>query len=75
MSRISIEVHEDQHAKIKIMASLQNQSIKDFIIDRIFNEPGKEFNQATIEAIEEMQNEKSLNIYNSVDALFAKFDQ
>ncbi len=48
MSRISIEVTDDQHIKIKIMASLQNKSIKDFIIENIFLSPKKEFNHATI---------------------------
>lgn len=55
------------------MASLQNKSIKEFIIENIFDK--NKFNKATMEAIEETQNEKNLTIYNSVEALFKKFGQ
>ena len=74
MSRISIEVSDDQHAKIKVMASLQNKSIKDFIIENIFQESKKKFNKSTMDAIDEIQNEKNLNIYDSVENLFSKFN-
>jgi uncharacterized protein (DUF1778 family) len=73
MSRISIEVSEDLHAKIKVMASLQNKSIKNFIIENIFKESNQKFNKSTIAAIEEVQNEKNLNVYDSVENLFSKF--
>jgi hypothetical protein len=72
MSRISIEVTDDQHTKIKIMASLQNKTIREFIIENIFSESKREFNQATIKAIEEVKQNKSLNTYTSVESLFAK---
>ena len=74
MSRISIEVSDNQHAKIKVMASLQNKSIKDFIIESIFQQPKKKFNKSTMDAIDEMQNEKNLNVYDSVESLFSKFN-
>jgi uncharacterized protein (DUF1778 family) len=34
MSRISIDVTEDEHKKLKAMAALRGQSIKDFVIER-----------------------------------------
>lgn len=72
MSRISIEVTDDQHAKIKIMASLQHKTIKDFIIGNIFDEQQqKEFNRDTLKAIEEIKHKKNLNTYDSVESLFA----
>lgn len=36
MSRLTIEVTNEQHQHIKVMAAMQGQSIKDYIIDRVF---------------------------------------
>lgn len=36
MSRLSIEVSSEQHQKIKALAALQGQSIKDFILNKLF---------------------------------------
>ena len=72
MSRISIEVTDDQHAKIKIMASLQHKTIKDFIIENIFDEQQqKEYNRDTLKAIEEIKHKRNLSTYDSVESLFA----
>ena len=38
MSRISIDVTEDQHKKLKAMAALRGQSIKDFVIKQTLGE-------------------------------------
>lgn len=34
MSRISIEVTDDQHQKLKALAALKGKSIKDFVLER-----------------------------------------
>jgi hypothetical protein len=34
MSRISIDVTDDEHKKLKAMAALRGQSIKDYVIER-----------------------------------------
>jgi len=34
MSRISIDVTEDEHKKLKAMAALRGQSIKDYVLER-----------------------------------------
>ena len=36
MSRLSIEISPEQHKKIKALAALQGQSIKDFILNKLF---------------------------------------
>ena len=36
MSRLSIEVSNEKHKKIKPLAALQGKSIKDFILDKLF---------------------------------------
>jgi hypothetical protein len=76
MSRISIEVTDEQHTQIKVMASLQNKTIKDLIIENIFNAPQtRELNQATLEAIKDIDNDNDLNTYESVEALSARFNK
>ena len=34
MSRISIDVTQEEHQKLKALAALQGQSIKDYVLDR-----------------------------------------
>lgn len=34
MSRISIDVTDDEHKKLKAMAAIHGQSIKDFVLER-----------------------------------------
>ncbi len=76
MSRISIEVTDEQHTQIKVMASLQKKTIKDLIIENIFNAPQtRELNQATLEAIKDISNDNNLSIYGSVETLFARFNK
>ncbi|MEK6733767.1 MAG: hypothetical protein AABY27_01515 [Pseudomonadota bacterium] len=76
MSRISIEVTDEQHTQIKVMASLQKKTIKDLIIENIFNAPQtRELNQTTLEAIKDISKDNDLNIYESVGTLFARFNK
>jgi len=37
MSRLSIEISEEQHKKIKALAALTGKSIKDLILDKVFS--------------------------------------
>ena len=37
MSRLSIEISEEQHKKIKALAALKGKSIKDLILDKVFS--------------------------------------
>ncbi|MCL4170057.1 UNVERIFIED_CONTAM: hypothetical protein GTU68_027049, partial [Idotea baltica] len=38
MSRLVIDVTGDQHKQIKMLAALQGKTIKNFILDRLFDE-------------------------------------
>ena len=70
MSRISIEVTDEQHTQIKVMASLQKKTIKDLIIENIFNAPQtRELNQVNLEDIKDISNDTDLSIYGSVETL------
>ena len=48
MSRISIDVTLDEHKKLKAMAALRGQSIKDFVIERTLG-ADEEDNDALVE--------------------------
>jgi uncharacterized protein (DUF1778 family) len=37
MSRITLEVTNEQHQQIKAMASLQGKSIKDYVLEKLFS--------------------------------------
>lgn len=42
MSRLTIEVTNEQHQRIKVMAAMQGQSIKDYVIDRVLADEERE---------------------------------
>lgn len=36
MSRLSIELSDEEHRRLKVAASLQGRTIKDFVLERVF---------------------------------------
>ncbi|MBN9543059.1 MAG: hypothetical protein J0G32_04605 [Alphaproteobacteria bacterium] len=72
MSRIVLEVTPEQHKQIKVMASLEGKSIKELILESVFNEK-KTFKSSTLKAIDDVNQNKNLNTYNSAKELFNKF--
>ena len=42
MSRLSIEISQEQHQQIKALAALQGKSIKDFVLSKLFQTSSKE---------------------------------
>ena len=53
MSRLSIEISTEQHKKIKALAALQEKSIKDFILNKLFSANNKD-EQAAMAELEEL---------------------
>lgn len=64
MTRITIEVNNDQRRQMKILAALNNLSLKDFILDRTI---GTEPNEETIRSFDDYQNRRDLTIHNNFD--------
>jgi hypothetical protein len=52
MSRISIDVTEDEHKKLKAMAALRGQSIKDYVLERTLG--AGEADSAALQELEEL---------------------
>jgi uncharacterized protein (DUF1778 family) len=51
ISRISIDVTPDEHKKLKALAALQGQSIKDFVLDRTLRETHEDEESAVAELV------------------------
>lgn len=51
MSRISIDVTDAEHAKLKALAALQGQSIKEFVLSRTIGDEELEPHLAELEAL------------------------
>ena len=66
MTRITIEVDEEQKKQMKILATLSNLSLKDFILDRTI---GIEPNEETIKSFKDYQNNKNLTTHGNFDDL------
>jgi hypothetical protein len=75
MTRMSIELTDDQHRKIKVFASLQGKTIKEVVLENLFENIDKSLNKATLNAMEEIRTNKNLNSYKTVDDLFSKLNK
>jgi hypothetical protein len=51
MSRISIDVSDAEHQKLKAMAALQGKSIKEFVLARTIGEQALEADLAELETV------------------------
>ncbi len=54
MSRLSIEITDEQHQQIKTFAAMQGKSIKDFILEKLF--PAQTGTNDEKKAWQELQN-------------------
>ena len=46
MSRISIDVTEEEHKRLKALAALKGVTLKEYMLDRALNHPAKDEEQA-----------------------------
>lgn len=58
MSRISIDVSDEQHQKIKAMAALQGKSIKNFMLDRTLGTRGSSDEDKALAELEALLDER-----------------
>lgn len=52
MSRISIDVSDEEHKKLKAMAALRGKSIKDYVLERTLN--GNQGDEAALRELENL---------------------
>ena len=53
--RLSIEVTPEQHARLKAVAALYNQSIKDYVLERVLPPPPEREHQSGEEALRQLE--------------------
>ncbi len=56
MSRISIDVMDDEHKKLKAMAALRGQPIKDYVLEPTLG--GEPADSATLQEMEELLDDR-----------------
>lgn len=56
MSRISIDVTDNEHKKLKAMAALRGQSIKDYVLERTLGEGDAD--SAALQELEQLLNDR-----------------
>ncbi len=66
MTRVTIEINEEQKRQIKILAALSNLSLKDFILDRTI---GMNPNAETLKSFDDYKNNKNLTKHPNFDEL------
>jgi len=64
MTRISIDISEQQRKKIRVLAAFYDMTIKDFIIDRTI---GSTPNEETIKSFDDYKNNVGLTKHNDFD--------
>ncbi len=67
MPRLSIEISETEHRKIKALAALSGKSVREYVIERVFS--NKHPTAETLNAINDAATERNLSSYSSVEAL------
>lgn len=76
MSRITVEVSEQQHIRIKALAAVSGMTIKDLILQKVFDTKPttkqKRPNKATLEAIHNAEKKQNIKSYKNIDDLFKK---
>ncbi len=58
MSRISIDVSAEEHKKLKALAALRGQSIKDFVIERTLGVDGDDHQDADLAELERLLDQR-----------------
>lgn len=76
MSRITVEVSEQQHIRIKALAAVSGITIKDLILQKVFDTKPttkqKRLNKQTLEAIHSAEKKQNIKSYKNIDDLFNK---
>lgn len=70
MTRVTIEVTEQERHQLKVLAALNKLSVKDFILENTIKNKAKKPNKETLKAFDDVKKGKNLTRYNSVQEMF-----
>lgn len=69
MTRVTIEITEAERQQLKVLATINNLSVKDFILQKTIGDTGKKPNKKTLKAFDDVKNNKNLTKHSN----FKKF--
>lgn len=69
MTRVTIEVTEAERQQLKVLATINNLSVKDFILQKTIGDTSKKPNKKTLKAFDDVKNNKNLTKHSN----FKKF--
>ena len=67
MTRVTIEISEAQRKQIKVLAAMNNMTVKDFILDRTI---GKESNTETLKSFDDYKNGVGLTKHKNLSDIW-----
>lgn len=69
MTRVTIEVTSEERQQLKVLATINNLSLKDFILQKTIGHQTKKPNKKTLKAFDDVKNNKNLTKHSN----FKKF--
>lgn len=69
MTRVTIEVTDAERQQLKVLATINNLSVKDFILQKTIGTTDKKPNKKTLKAFDDVKNNKNLTKHSN----FKKF--
>lgn len=68
MTRVTIEVTEQQRQQLKVLATINNLSVKDFILQKTIGDSAKKPNKETLKSFSDVKKNKNLTKHANFNA-------
>lgn len=65
MTRVTIEVTEDQRQQLKVLATINNLSVKDFILQKTLGDAAKKPSKKLLKSFDDVKKNKNLTKHSN----------
>lgn len=65
MTRVTIEITDQERQQLKILATINNLSLKDFILQKTIGDSDKKPNKQTLKAFDDVKKNKNLTKHSN----------
>lgn len=65
MTRVTIEVTDQERQQLKVLATINNLSLKDFILQKTIGDVGSKPNKQTLKAFDDAKKNKNLTKHSN----------
>lgn len=65
MTRVTIEITEQERQQLKVLATINNLSVKDFILQKTIGDPKKKPNKETLKSFSDVKKNKNLTKHSN----------